>query len=65
MVQATAAPSAENLLQLVVPAANAESDKGSVLQESLLIGLVAGIVLGFALAMLRANSTLIRGSLGR
>ena len=65
VVQATAAPSAENLLQLVVPAANAESDKGDVLQESLLIGLAAGIVLGFALAMLRANSTLIRGSLGR
>ncbi|MGH2837652.1 MAG: hypothetical protein ACRDJY_04790 [Thermoleophilaceae bacterium] len=65
VLQATAAPSAENLLQLVVPAADADSDKGSVLQESLLIGLAAGIVLGFALAMLRANWTLIRGSLAR
>ena len=65
VLQATAAPSAENLLQLVVPAADAESDKSDVLKEALLIGLAAGIVLGFALAMLRANWTLIRGSLAR
>ena len=49
VVQATVAPSPENLLQLVVPAATADSDRDTVLQESLLIGLVAGIVLGFAL----------------
>jgi hypothetical protein len=65
VVQATVAPSPQNLLQLVVPAATADSDRGSVLQESLLIGLVAGIVLGFAAALLRANWVLIRGSLAR
>ena len=48
-----------------MPAATADSDRGTVLQESLLIGLVAGIVLGFAAALLRANWVLIRGSLAR
>lgn len=65
VLQATVAPSPENLLQLVVPAATADSDRDTVLQESLLIGLVAGIVLGFGLALLRANWLLIRSSLAR
>ena len=65
VLQATVAPSTENLLQLVVPAATAESDESDVLKEALLIGLAAGIVLGFALAMLRANWTLTRGALAR
>jgi len=62
---ATVAPSPENLLQLLVPAATADSDKSSVLQQSLLIGLVAGLVLGFALALLRSNWHLVRGALAR
>jgi hypothetical protein len=65
VIGATAAPSAENLLQLVVPAATAGSDRSSVLQQSLLIGLVAGLVLGFALALLRSNWALVRGALAR
>jgi hypothetical protein len=65
VVQATVAPTPENLLQLVVPAATADSDRDTVLQESLLIGLVGGIVLGFALALLRANWALLRGSFAR
>jgi ABC-type nitrate/sulfonate/bicarbonate transport system permease component len=63
VVQATVAPPPENLLQLVVPAATSESDEASVLKESLLIGLVAGLVLGVALALLRANWRLVRGAL--
>jgi capsular polysaccharide biosynthesis protein len=62
---ATVAPSPENLLQLVVPAATADSDKSSVLQQSLLIGLVAGLLLGFALALLRANWQIVRGAFAR
>ena len=65
VLQASVAPSPENLLQLVVPAATATPTGATVLQESLLIGLVAGIVLGFGLALLRANWVLIRGSLAR
>jgi capsular polysaccharide biosynthesis protein len=62
---ATVAPPPENLLQLVVPAATADSDRSSVLQQALLIALVAGIVLGFALALLRANWQLVREALAR
>jgi capsular polysaccharide biosynthesis protein len=65
VVGATVAPTPENLLQLVVPAASADSDESSVLQQSLLIGLVAGLVLGVALALLRANWHLVRGALAR
>lgn len=65
VLQATVAPPAENLLQLVVPAATAESDKDSVLQRALLIGLAAGLVVGFALALLRANWQLLRSALAR
>lgn len=65
VVGATVVPSPENLLQLVVPAANADSDRSSVLQQALLIGVVAGLLLGFALALLRANWHLVRGALAR
>ena len=65
VLQATVAPPPENLLQLVVPAASAESDEASVLQRSVLIGLVAGLILGVALALLRANGHMVRGALAR
>lgn len=58
--QASIVPPPENLLQLVVPAATADSDKGSVLRELLLIGLVAGLVVGIALALLRTNWHVLR-----
>jgi uncharacterized protein involved in exopolysaccharide biosynthesis len=45
----------ENLLQLIAPAATAASDRFDVLQRLLLLGLVAGALLGIALALLRAN----------
>jgi capsular polysaccharide biosynthesis protein len=47
------------LLQLAVPAVEAESDRSSVLQRLLLIGLGAGLVLGLGLALLRENRALI------
>jgi hypothetical protein len=45
--------SAANLLQLLAPATEAESDRRSVLERLLLTGLLGGLVLGLALAMLR------------
>ena len=58
--QASVVPPPENLLQLVVPAATSDSDETSVLQELGLIGLVAGLVVGIALALLRTNWQLLR-----
>ena len=49
-----------NLVQLLAPASSATSDFAARLQELLLIGLVAGAVIGLALALLRANIGLIR-----
>ena len=49
----------EGLLQLALPAADAESDRASVLQRLLLIGLGAGIVIGLGLALLRENRDLL------
>ena len=50
-----------NLVQMLSPATTATSDFSSRLQEVLLIGLVAGVVVGLALALLRANAELLRG----
>lgn len=55
------APSSQNNLQLIVPASSAKSDRVSSLERLGLVGLVAGLVVGIALALLRAN----RGLLGR
>jgi capsular polysaccharide biosynthesis protein len=51
---------APNLVQPLSPATTATSDFDSILQELLLIAAVAGIVLGIALALLRANRDLLR-----
>jgi hypothetical protein len=47
-------------LQLLVPANGASSDRNSNLQQILLIGGGAGLVLGFALALLMSNRRLLR-----
>jgi uncharacterized protein involved in exopolysaccharide biosynthesis len=49
-----------NVLQLLTPAAEADSDRGSVLQRLLLIAVAAGAVLGAVLALLRSNRGLLR-----
>lgn len=59
VVQTGATP-AQNALQLVVPAADAASDRNSVLGRLVLIALAAGVLLGIALALLRANAALLR-----
>lgn len=55
-------PTAGNDLQVIVAASHASSDFGSVLQRLVLIALAAGIVVGLALALLRANWGLLRRS---
>lgn len=55
-------PAEAQLLQLIGPAAEADSDFWSVLQRLLLVGAAAGLVLGFALALLRENRALLRRS---
>jgi capsular polysaccharide biosynthesis protein len=50
----------QNLLQLVVPATHATSDRTSVLSRLVLIALAAGILIGLALALLRTNADLLR-----
>jgi uncharacterized membrane protein len=59
VVQNTEQP-LHNLLQLVVPATTAESDRSSVLSRLILISLAAGLLLGLALALLRNNGDFIR-----
>ena len=49
----------EGLLQLALPAADADSDRWSVLQQLMLIGLGAGLVVGLGLALLRENRALL------
>jgi hypothetical protein len=49
----------KGLLQLAVPAVDADSDRWSVLQRLALIGLGAGLVAGLGLALLRENRRLI------
>lgn len=48
-----------DLLQLVAPAAIAESDESSVLQRLIVIAAAAGLAIGFALALLAANRRII------
>jgi len=50
---------AQDLLQFVAPAAEATSDRRSTVERLLLIGLVAGVLVGLLLALLRENSHLI------
>lgn len=59
VVQTGATP-AQNALQLVVPSAEATSDRTSVLSRLVLVALAAGVLLGIALALLRANAGLLR-----
>ena len=54
--------STEGLLQMAVPAVDADSDKWSVLQRLMLLGLGAGLLLGLALALLRENRGLLKRS---
>ena len=49
----------EGLLQLALPAADADSDRWTVLQQLMLIGLGAGLVLGLGLALVRENRALL------
>jgi capsular polysaccharide biosynthesis protein len=51
-----------NLLQLETPAVSASSDASSVLTILILIGAAAGLVLGLALSLLRANRPLLAAS---
>ena len=55
-------PSPQNLLQLVVPASTSSSDRISVLERLVLVGLVVGLVLGSALALWVANRPRLRRS---
>ena len=52
-------PDTQNLLQFVAPAAEAKSDRHSMFQRLLLIGLAVGVLVGLALPLLRENSHLI------
>jgi capsular polysaccharide biosynthesis protein len=52
-------PEAQDLLQFVAPAAEADSDRRSVFQRLILIGLAAGLLVGLLLALLRENAHLI------
>jgi capsular polysaccharide biosynthesis protein len=49
-----------NLVQVLAPAVSATSDFSSRLQELLLVGAVAGLCVGIALALLRSNLELLR-----
>jgi hypothetical protein len=52
-------PDTQNPLQFVAPAAEAKSDRRSMFQRLLLIGLAVGVLVGLALPLLRENSHLI------
>lgn len=53
-------PPSENLLQVLNPAAQADSDRATITERLGLIGLGAGIVAGLGLAVLLANRELLR-----
>jgi uncharacterized protein involved in exopolysaccharide biosynthesis len=50
----------ESSLQLIAPAVTAKSDRGDVLQRSVIIGIAAGLILAFALCLLVTNRSLLR-----
>jgi hypothetical protein len=54
-----AAPASASL-SLIAPAADARSDYRDKLQQLILLGIAAGLVLGLALALLRANRGVLR-----
>jgi uncharacterized protein involved in exopolysaccharide biosynthesis len=56
----TAEAETASSLDVIAPAATTDSDRGDKLQELIVIGAIAGIVLGFGLALLRSNWTLLR-----
>jgi hypothetical protein len=47
-------------VRLIAPAASASSDSRTMLERLILIGVVGGLVIGLALALLRANRGRIR-----
>jgi capsular polysaccharide biosynthesis protein len=57
-------PASGSPLRLIAPAATASSDFWPVLQRVLLIALAAGLVVGFGLALLRANANRLRAMRG-
>lgn len=57
---ASASASAASRLALIAPAASADSDRRDVLEQLILVGVVGGLVLGFALALLRTNWRVLR-----
>jgi capsular polysaccharide biosynthesis protein len=61
---ASAEAEAASRLTLIAPAADADSDRREVLEQLLIVSIVGGLVLGFALALLRANWRLL-GALRR
>ena len=52
--------SAASRLTLIAPAADADSDRSDVLEQLLVAGAAGGLVLGFALALLRTNWHVLR-----
>jgi hypothetical protein len=53
-------PASGSPLRLIAPAASAKSDFRTVLEQTLLIGLAAGLVFGLGLALARANRGRLR-----
>jgi uncharacterized protein involved in exopolysaccharide biosynthesis len=53
--QSVAGQATMNLVQKLAPAAPATSDRNSVLQQFLAGGLIAGLLIGVGLAVLRTN----------
>jgi hypothetical protein len=60
ITQRANAPESKGLLQLVVPASRAESDRDETLEELIIIGVVTGLVLGLAFALLVTNWRYLR-----
>lgn len=58
--QSTTEVMAASSLDVIAPAATTESDRRDKLQQLLVIGAIAGLVLGLLLALLRSNWSLLR-----